>query len=363
MAFGRKRNNFYPILLWTLVLGFTIVAGAIFYKAFQQGTENRTKAAKKGEVYYQWNFNKPTSDFLGWKPDNLTLTYGKEKRTSGYLLGIVGENIDPPRLSQYITDGKVLPVGVKKLTISMAVHPAGSSISEDGQKRFRMKDTQVSFSDYSVNQSPLPSGNVPSATIILEYANPGADRMGDLPRTPLLLDDRYHEYSMDLGSSLFQLQLDGYIRFTWIGLSPGSKVKINWIRVTGSPMSISPTPPAKKCVVTKGCGPDVCAPEGASVVSICDMRPEYECIKYKKCEVQSSGQCGFTQTPESTACLQMFRNPNPDCCSTEKKQQGYKCVKDCAPGNRSAGDYQPSTTYSCLSSDIAAGRERFLCPP
>ncbi len=60
-------------------------------------------------------------------------------------------------------------------------------------------------------------------------------------------------------------------------------------------------PPAKKPCFKTGCSSQVCADE--EVITTCEYRPEYECYKRAKCERQSNGECGFTDTPELRTCL------------------------------------------------------------
>ena len=72
----------------------------------------------------------------------------------------------------------------------------------------------------------------------------------------------------------------------------------------------SPGTSEKKCIVS-GCGPQICAENSFS--SICDIRPEYSCFESNitRCEIQSDGQCGWTQTPELKACLAKQQTPSP----------------------------------------------------
>ena len=56
----------------------------------------------------------------------------------------------------------------------------------------------------------------------------------------------------------------------------------------------------KPCMRT-GCSGQVCSDQ--EVVTTCEFKPEYECLKKAACERQKNGQCGFTQTPELLACL------------------------------------------------------------
>jgi len=56
----------------------------------------------------------------------------------------------------------------------------------------------------------------------------------------------------------------------------------------------------KPCMKT-GCSSQVCADH--NVITTCEFRPEYECYQKATCERQTDGNCGFTKTPELTACL------------------------------------------------------------
>jgi len=60
----------------------------------------------------------------------------------------------------------------------------------------------------------------------------------------------------------------------------------------------------KPCIKT-GCSRQVCSDE--EVITTCEYRSEYDCYKQARCERQQDGKCGFTQTPELTACLKRRR--------------------------------------------------------
>lgn len=57
---------------------------------------------------------------------------------------------------------------------------------------------------------------------------------------------------------------------------------------------------AHSCAPT-GCSGQVCA--NSSVTTTCEVRPEYACYQSASCAVQSSGLCGWNQTPALTQCL------------------------------------------------------------
>jgi hypothetical protein len=56
----------------------------------------------------------------------------------------------------------------------------------------------------------------------------------------------------------------------------------------------------KPCIKT-GCSSQVCSDH--AVITTCEFRPEYACYQKAACERQRDGNCGFTKTPELTACL------------------------------------------------------------
>ncbi len=61
-----------------------------------------------------------------------------------------------------------------------------------------------------------------------------------------------------------------------------------------------PPPPQAACVKT-GCSGQLCAEQ--HMFTTCEFRPEYACYQSATCERQANGQCGWTPTPELTACL------------------------------------------------------------
>jgi Domain of unknown function (DUF6748) len=63
-------------------------------------------------------------------------------------------------------------------------------------------------------------------------------------------------------------------------------------------------PARGKGCMRSGCSNQVCSDE--PVMTTCEWRPEYACYQKARCERQADGKCGFTQTPELTACL---KNP------------------------------------------------------
>lgn len=61
--------------------------------------------------------------------------------------------------------------------------------------------------------------------------------------------------------------------------------------------------PSNSCVTT-GCSNELCqsSPQPPRA-SVCIYNSAYACLKYAKCEVQSTGQCGWTYTEKYQSCL------------------------------------------------------------
>lgn len=57
------------------------------------------------------------------------------------------------------------------------------------------------------------------------------------------------------------------------------------------------------CVIT-GCNSEVCSNEAA--VSACVVLPQYACYKTARCEKQTDGTCGWTQTEELITCISTY---------------------------------------------------------
>jgi len=63
-------------------------------------------------------------------------------------------------------------------------------------------------------------------------------------------------------------------------------------------------PPTKECFVG-GCSSQLCTSD-PDIVSDCMYREEYACYQEATCEVQTTGECGWTMTEELNECLVAF---------------------------------------------------------
>ena len=80
----------------------------------------------------------------------------------------------------------------------------------------------------------------------------------------------------------------------------GPAGRANSLRATQFYLRASAPVAGRPCMKT-GCSSQICAE--ADVITTCEWRSEYECYRSARCERQANGECGFTQTPELTACL------------------------------------------------------------
>jgi hypothetical protein len=92
----------------------------------------------------------------------------------------------------------------------------------------------------------------------------------------------------------------------WILYSSGAFPFINQAVVEEDGGNNVPAPddstlPVANCYVG-GCSGQICSDQ-EGMVSTCEFRQEYACYQTAKCERQSSGQCGWTITPELSMCL------------------------------------------------------------
>lgn len=85
------------------------------------------------------------------------------------------------------------------------------------------------------------------------------------------------------------------------------------------------SPLAQKCVVG-GCNGEIChSADEEPPVSICVYKPEFACYKTARCEAQSNGKCGWTQTPELKQCIEKARLPED---TVIKKDAKTFCERD-----------------------------------
>lgn len=69
-------------------------------------------------------------------------------------------------------------------------------------------------------------------------------------------------------------------------------------------------PITKECFVS-GCSSQLCT-DDEDITTTCEWREEYACYAKATCEVQSTGECGWTPTTELTQCIEEKKQLNND---------------------------------------------------
>jgi hypothetical protein len=85
---------------------------------------------------------------------------------------------------------------------------------------------------------------------------------------------------------------------------PAVKEPVTDLPVTPSPLE--PIVTSQACYVG-GCSGQVCSGE-ADVITNCLYQEAYACYKKATCERQTTGECGWTQSPTLVACLASTAN-------------------------------------------------------
>ena len=79
-----------------------------------------------------------------------------------------------------------------------------------------------------------------------------------------------------------------------------------WTDPNGTQVCL-PTPTVEPPCKIGGCSAELCIGPNDSGVSSCIARKEYACYHSARCEPQARGLCGWTQTPELSACIEAAR--------------------------------------------------------
>ena len=76
--------------------------------------------------------------------------------------------------------------------------------------------------------------------------------------------------------------------------------------ITAPIMPDTPEPPLPTDCAPAGCSSQLCVPADVAheIVTTCEWTPLYGCYQKATCERQESGQCGWTETPDFTACVE-----------------------------------------------------------
>lgn len=73
-------------------------------------------------------------------------------------------------------------------------------------------------------------------------------------------------------------------------------------KVAQIPQPAPGTPQVTSGCVVSGCNNELCSAQPSN--SVCQVKPENKCYATAHCELQSTGDCGWTMTPALQECLQ-----------------------------------------------------------
>lgn len=73
------------------------------------------------------------------------------------------------------------------------------------------------------------------------------------------------------------------------------------------PTKPTPSTPVTKVCYKGGCSGQICS-DKPDAVSTCEWTEAYACYKTATCEVQRSGECGWTESSELSQCLEKSKN-------------------------------------------------------
>lgn len=127
--------------------------------------------------------------------------------------------------------------------------------------------------------------------------------------------------------------------------------------VTSSPYQTEPASPMVSdtgCVIG-GCSGELCTDMSLGPQnSICLYKEEYACFKFAVCERQESGQCGWSETPESLNCRQGMTptsQPQPEPTTTSTPNASPTCIP------------RPACLDAKIPCDIPEPVDGAWCPP
>jgi len=153
----------------------------------------------------------------------------------------------------------------------------------------------------------------------LEFSiSPQKRECGSFSRQPCLVVNGENFYDPIDGFDFeagyeYRITVEQYLRFGTdnpneipqdVGMYAYRLVDIKSKKLAGDQIEIKPIKVEKKCIVA-GCSGQLCVSlDNADIVSTCEFLPQYACYRNASCEVQDTGECGWTQTEELQQCIQ-----------------------------------------------------------
>jgi hypothetical protein len=298
-AKGKKKSKLLPVMLVIFFLLVLLFAGLIAWNYFRTNNES-TKRQTTSELPTQQQNPVPTKDpTAGWQ------TYSSELITFKYPSNLIIDESPDNSISLYQTQDYL---------------DKASNCSYLGQLNDPCPPPvfRISYQEYkNVNNleelNATVGGGIADKTIIITSDSGTEWTVGPPLGLDLAPDTR--SFTQD-GVAYHFVEIRTYLVGLWRYLNnstdnPGIKeTQLLFDNTTLahdilSTLTLTDTstvnnPKDKSCIIS-GCNGEICAEESMS--SICVYKEEFACYTSATCEVQSNGECGWTQTTELTSCL------------------------------------------------------------
>lgn len=249
MARQNPHQSFQKILTLVFGVAFGIIALIMVYKAVQDSTENRSKAAEEQVTYKQWEFN--GKDTEGWKvPVGTTVSSGYLRLPITYQLGLVTTDGTTKQNILAIDNAAVntvFSVGNKQIKFMIAVGgpykettinanpPVSTNVVADESKLGSGYGAPAPSVITGITYEEQQKNNVkyPQYTMTVSYTTrENTQKYIQIPSVTGMADGRLREIAITIPNSINEMRM-GALNVQFTNVSPGSEVRIDWIRLVG----------------------------------------------------------------------------------------------------------------------------------
>ncbi len=237
MARRNPHQSFSKILTLVFGVAFGIIALVMVYKAVQDSTENRSKAAEEQVTFKQWEFN--GKDTEGWKVPAATIVGRGYLSMSDLYVYSIGLNSDVPTTqpsnSFTMTNpavNTVFPVGNKQIKFMIAV---GYNIAVENLRLGSGNGGPAPMVTSGITYEEQQKNNVksPQYTTTVSYTTrENTQKYIQIPSVTGMGDGQFHEIAITIPNSINEMRM-GALNVQFTNVPPGSEVRIDWIRLVG----------------------------------------------------------------------------------------------------------------------------------
>lgn len=343
MARQNPHQSFGKILTLVFGIAFGVIGLIMVYKAVQDSTENRSKAAEEQITYKQWEFN--GKDTEGWKvPVGSTVRSGYLRLPPIYQMGLLNSDGSTKQNVLRIDNtavNTVFPVGNKQIKFMIAVvgptrydevidanPPVSTNVVADESKLGSGYGAPAPSVITGITYEEQQKNNVkyPQYTMMVSYTTrENTQKYIEIPSVTGMADGRFREIAITIPNSINEMRM-GALNVQFTNVPPGSEVRIDWIRLVGPKGNITPSckgDAVKSVTIENRCtglkaksASYQCADgftgsvgDGATCVSGNTLRLQVQkaCAQHRLCPITP------TLTPTGCYYLQCVNTPNTPC--------------------------------------------------